>query len=94
MVHTAILGRRLDVPVINLGFSGNGKMEAEVTELLAELEVTDIESYAGTIPGRMMAEILSKIPETPGQPVRATRPPHPWPLWERGRSILRSGPGL
>ncbi len=38
MVHTAILGRRLDVPVINLGFSGNGKMEPEVGELLAELD--------------------------------------------------------
>lgn len=38
MVHTAILGRRLDVPVINLGFSGNGRMEPEVTALLAELD--------------------------------------------------------
>jgi len=25
MVHTAILGRRLNMPVMNLGFSGNGK---------------------------------------------------------------------
>lgn len=39
MVHTAILGRRLDRPVINLGFSGNGKMEQEVADLLAELDV-------------------------------------------------------
>src|SRR5262249_11874186 len=38
MVHTAILGRRLNVPVINLGFSGNGKMEPEVAELLAEID--------------------------------------------------------
>lgn len=38
MVHTAILGRRLDRPVINLGFSGNGRMEAEVAGLLAELD--------------------------------------------------------
>jgi lysophospholipase L1-like esterase len=38
MVHTAILGRRLNVPVINLGFSGNGKMELEVAELLAEID--------------------------------------------------------
>jgi lysophospholipase L1-like esterase len=38
MVHTAILGRRLNVPVINLGFSGNGKMEPEVAGLLAELD--------------------------------------------------------
>ncbi len=38
MVHTAILGRKLDHPVINLGFSGNGTMDAEVGELLAELD--------------------------------------------------------
>jgi lysophospholipase L1-like esterase len=38
MVHTAILGRRLDVPVINLGFSGNGKMEPEVAALIAEID--------------------------------------------------------
>ncbi|MHC4879972.1 MAG: SGNH/GDSL hydrolase family protein [Planctomycetota bacterium] len=40
MVHTAILGRWLDAPVINLGFSGNGRMEAEVATLLAELDVS------------------------------------------------------
>jgi hypothetical protein len=38
MVHTAILGRKLDRPVINLGFSGNGKMEPEVAKLFAELD--------------------------------------------------------
>lgn len=38
MVHTALLGRWLDCPVINLGFSGNGRMEPEITALLAELD--------------------------------------------------------
>ena len=38
MVHTAILGRRLDYPVINLGFSGSGKMEPEMADLLAEID--------------------------------------------------------
>lgn len=38
MPHPAILGRRLDRPVINLGFSGNGRMEAEVGEFLTELD--------------------------------------------------------
>ncbi|NNE94182.1 MAG: hypothetical protein HKN23_21245 [Verrucomicrobiales bacterium] len=38
MCHPAILGRRLDKPVLNLGFSGNGKMEPEVGALLAELD--------------------------------------------------------
>ena len=40
MVHTGILGRWLDAPVINLGFSGNGQMEAEVATLMAELDVS------------------------------------------------------
>ena len=38
MVHTAILGRKLQHPVINLGFSGNGKMEPEMAALFAELD--------------------------------------------------------
>ncbi|MGW8178576.1 MAG: SGNH/GDSL hydrolase family protein, partial [bacterium] len=38
MPHPAILGRRLDCPVVNLGFSGNGLMEPEVGALLAELD--------------------------------------------------------
>jgi lysophospholipase L1-like esterase len=38
MAFPSILGRRLDVPVINLAFSGNGRMEAEVGALLAELD--------------------------------------------------------
>lgn len=39
MAHVAILGRRLDRPTINLGFSGSGKMEPEMASLLAELDV-------------------------------------------------------
>mgnify|MGYP001172531639 CR=1 FL=1 len=38
MAHTAILGRRLDVPVINLGFSGNGDMAMGVAQLMSELD--------------------------------------------------------
>ena len=38
MVHSAILQRRFNWPVINLGFSGNGKMEPEMADLLAELD--------------------------------------------------------
>jgi len=39
MCHASILGRRLDRPIINLGFSGNGTMDIEVGELMAELDV-------------------------------------------------------
>jgi hypothetical protein len=38
MTHVAILGRMFDRPVINLGFSGNGRMELEVTKFIAELD--------------------------------------------------------
>lgn len=38
MPHPAILGRRLNRPTINLGFSGNGRMEKEVGDFLCELD--------------------------------------------------------
>lgn len=38
MTHVAILGRRFDRPVLNLGFSGNGKMDAAVGDLLGRLD--------------------------------------------------------
>jgi lysophospholipase L1-like esterase len=37
MAFTAIAGRQLNVEVINLGFSGSGKMEPALADLLAEL---------------------------------------------------------
>jgi lysophospholipase L1-like esterase len=40
IAYTAIVGRMLEQPVINLGFSGSGKMEGEVADLLAELDPT------------------------------------------------------
>ncbi|MFG0266856.1 MAG: SGNH/GDSL hydrolase family protein [Rhodopirellula sp. JB055] len=38
MVHTGILGRRFDQPVVNLGFSGNGKMDPEVGNYLIQID--------------------------------------------------------
>ncbi len=38
MVHAAILGRRLDVPMLNLGFCGSAHMEIELARLMAELD--------------------------------------------------------
>lgn len=38
MAYPSIVGRMLDIPTINLGFSGNGKNEPEVAKLLAELD--------------------------------------------------------
>jgi len=38
LAHPAILGRWLEIPVINIGFSGNGRMHKEVGDLMAELD--------------------------------------------------------
>ncbi len=38
MTYPAILGRRLGRPFLNLGFSGNARMQPEVVEFLAELD--------------------------------------------------------
>jgi len=38
MSISSILGRRLNRPVVNLGFSGNGKMELPVADLIGELD--------------------------------------------------------
>lgn len=37
LVHPSILGRRLDRPVVNLGFSGSARMEPAVADLLGEI---------------------------------------------------------
>lgn len=38
MVHTAILGRRFDRPVVNLGFSGSGTFDPDIALLLGEVD--------------------------------------------------------
>ena len=74
MVHTAILGRWLNRPVINLGFSGNGMMEPEMAQLVAELDpvVYIIDCLPNLEPNQVkertvpMVRILRKAhPETP-----------------------------
>ncbi len=38
MVWTSILGRWFDMPTVNLGFSGNGRMDLELARLLAQID--------------------------------------------------------
>ena len=38
MAWTAILGRKMDRPLINLGFSGNGLLETPIVDLLTEID--------------------------------------------------------
>lgn len=57
MTHPAILGRRLDFPVVNLGFSGNGRMEPEVGALVAEIDAAVyIIDCLPNMDGKMVAE--------------------------------------
>ena len=54
MAFPAILGRRLDRPMLNFGFSGNGRMEVEVAQFLAELDpaifILDCVANMGAVP--------------------------------------------
>jgi len=73
MAHTAILGRWLDRSVINLGFSGNGCMEPEVAELLAELDpaiyvidcIPNVGEKIGELTGPLVRIIRKARPHTP-----------------------------
>jgi hypothetical protein len=58
MVHTAILGRRLDHPVINIGFSGNGRMDAAVGDLINELDAAAI--VIDCLPNMQPADVTAK----------------------------------
>lgn len=74
MSISAILGRRLNRPVINLGFSGNGQMEPEVGALLAEL---DPAVYAIDCLPNMTADMVASRTEPLVRQLRAARPETP-----------------
>ncbi|MFL1684581.1 MULTISPECIES: SGNH/GDSL hydrolase family protein [Bacteroidales] len=40
MAFTSILGRRFDIPVVNLGFSGNGLMDSVFVDILSEIDAS------------------------------------------------------
>jgi hypothetical protein len=40
LAFTAVAGRLADAPVVNLGFSGNGKMEPALCDLVAEIDAS------------------------------------------------------
>ena len=79
MVHTAILGRRLNRPVINLGFSGNGKMEPEMAQLLAELDAAVF--VIDCLPNMVAAEVAERV-EPLVQTLRKAHPQTPIVLAE------------
>ncbi|MEV6106486.1 SGNH/GDSL hydrolase family protein [Streptomyces sp. NPDC051940] len=74
MAFSAILGRRFDRPVINLGFSGNAFMEPEVGALLAEL---DPEVFVVDALPNMEADLVAERGEPLIRQLRAARPETP-----------------
>lgn len=40
MSWTALLGRRVEMPVVNLGFSANGRLEKEIVDVIAKQEAS------------------------------------------------------
>ena len=79
MVHSAMLQRKFNWPVINLGFSGNGKMEPEMVDLLAEL---DPAIYVIDCLPNMVAEEIKERTEPLVKKLRAAHPDVPIGLVE------------
>ena len=83
MVHTAILGRRFDRPVLNLGFSGNGKMDAAVGSLLTEIDAAVY--VIDCLPNMGPADVTAKCGPLVRQ-LREARPTTPIVLVEDRRN--------
>jgi lysophospholipase L1-like esterase len=79
MVHSAILGRKFNWPTINFGFSGNGKMEPEMADLLAEL---DPSIYVLDCLPNLVADEIKKRVEPFVKKLRAAHPNVPIVLVE------------
>jgi len=74
LAFPAIMGRKLNAPVINLGFSGSGRMEPEMAELLAEL---DPSVYVLDCLWNMSPDLVSTRIEPFVKTLRAARPDTP-----------------
>ena len=71
MGHVAILGRWLDVEMINLGFSGNGRGEMELAQLVSEI---DAQAYVlEPLPNMNLEQVRERIEPW----VRLLRGKHP-----------------
>ncbi len=82
MVHTAIVGRRLDMPVVNLGFSGNGRMDQAVGDFLVQV---DAAAYViDCLPNMGPVDVAQKCVPLVKQ-IRAAKPDTPIVLVEDRR---------
>lgn len=83
MVHTAILGRRFDVPVVNLGFSGNGRMDQAVGDFLVRIDAAAF--VIDCLPNMNPKDVTEKCAPLVRQ-LRAARPETPIVLVEDRRN--------
>ncbi|GAB3693253.1 SGNH/GDSL hydrolase family protein [Spirosoma flavus] len=80
MAWPAILGRKLDRPIINLAFSGNGRLEKEIIDILPDIDakvyvldcLPNLVAAAGTKPDELREKITTSVktlrqrkPDTP-----------------------------
>jgi hypothetical protein len=79
MAYPSIIGRMLEWPTINLGFSGNGKTEPEVAKLLAELDPAVY--VLDSLPNLDVAEVGERV-EPFVKTLRAAHPATPVVLVE------------
>ena len=89
--HTALLGRWLDWPVVNLGFSGNGRMERAVVERIAEIDAAVY--VIDCLPNMNGGLVAERAPELVHL-LRAARPDTPIALVEDrtyADAFLRAG---
>ncbi len=82
MVHTAILGRRFDMPVVNLGFSGNGRMDQAVGEFLVQVDAAAyvIDCLPNMQPDQVREKCIPLVKQ-----IRAAKPKTPIVLVEDRR---------
>jgi hypothetical protein len=67
----SVVGRRLNLDVVNLGFSGNGKGEPELAELISEIDASlYVLDYAGNVEPKMLRRTLPRFMDI----LRARRP--------------------
>ncbi len=94
MNHTSILGRRFDRPIVNLGFSGNGRMDLAVADYLVQVDaaVYVIDCLPNMNPQQVTAKCVPFVkhirqsqPETPIVLVEDRRFTNAWILPQRQR---------
>ena len=60
MVHTSMLSRMLDRQVINLGFSGNARLDPEIAQLIAQSDPSIV--VIDALPNVKKDEMIEKLP--------------------------------